>query len=355
MAARIDGQFNIDTLETKKVIYCLFFLSAVACKDNPGKNKAEKIDYLVQEAYEDREFIGNILVADQEKVIYKKSFGKKDQQNNVPCTDTTKFLIGSISKPITAILMLRLADEGMLKLDDPIKKYFTKVDPRVGEITIHQLLTHTSGINEILTKEENMDIGSLIGKAELKFEPGSEFEYSNSGYVILKEIAEIATQREFRELVKNEIFLPAKMTSSDLARHSNLSTVAKGYKDVSQMDIVNIDFPLENIDGAGSVYSTVDDLYKLDRALYTESLLSNEMKAQMLKQHVPEDYSYGWFVRERGGTWDVYWHRGSLPGFTSFISRRVQKNQFIIILSNADDLELIDIENGISKILQVDD
>jgi CubicO group peptidase (beta-lactamase class C family) len=291
-------------------------------------------------------------VADQGKVIYKKSFGKQDQQHNLLCTDSTKFLIGSISKPITAILMLRLADEGLLKLSDPIKKYFPKINPQIGKITIHQLLTHTSGINEILTTDENMNIGSLIGKAQLKFEPGSEFEYSNSGYVLLKEIAEIAAQREYRELLAEKIFVPANMTSSDVARRSNLSNVATGHKDATQADVVNIDFPFENIDGAGSVYSTVDDLYKLDRALYTEILLSNEMKAQMLKQHVPEDYSYGWFVRERGGIWDVYWHRGSLPGFTSFISRRIHKNQFIIILSNADDLELSDIENGISKILK---
>lgn len=118
---------------------------------------------------------------------------------------------------------------------------------------------------------------------------------------------------------------------------------------------MNIDFPIENVDGAGSVYSTVEDLYKLDRILYSERLLSKEMKEQMLKQHVSEKYSYGWFVRERGGVWDVYWHKGNLPGFTSFISRRVQKDQFIIILSNAENLELSDIENGISKILKAQD
>ena len=141
----------------------------------------------------------------------------------------------------------------------------------------------------------------------------------------LKEIAEIVTKRDFGDLVKGEIFIPTNMTSSDVARRSKLTNLAKGYKDATQADVVTIDFPLENIDGAGSIYSTVDDLYKLERALYTESLLSNQMKEQMLKQHVPEDYSYGWFVRERGGIWDVYWHRGGLPGFTSFISRRIQK------------------------------
>jgi CubicO group peptidase (beta-lactamase class C family) len=327
----------------------------VTCKNNPGKNKAEKIDYLVQEAFEDKEFVGNVLVADQGKVIYKKSFGKADQQNNLPCTDTTKFLIASISKPITAILILRLVDKGILKLDYTISKYFTNVDPKIGRISIHQLLTHTSGVNEIISKEGNIGISTLIEKVTSKFEAGSDFEYSNSGYVLLKEIAEIAAQKDYTKLVNDEIFDPINMTSSGVARNSNLINLAKGYKDPTQDVIVNIDFPIENVDGAGSVYSTVEDLYKLDRALYTEILLSKEMKEQMLKQHVAEKYSYGWFVRERGGLWDVYWHQGNLPGFTSFISRREQKNQFIIILSNAEDLELSDIENGISKILKVED
>ena len=336
----------------RKTIYFLALLSLVACKNNPGKTKAEKIDYLVREAFEDKEFIGNVLVADQGEVIYRKSFGKANQEKNLQNTDTTRFLIASISKPITAILILRLVDKGILKLDDTIKNYFPNADSQIGKISIHQLLTHTSGISEIIGKEEHMDIHSLVEKATLKFEPGSDFEYSNSGYVLLKEIAEIATQRDYPELVKSEIFDPINMTSSGVARRSNLVNLTKGYKDATQATIVNMDFPIENVDGAGSLYSTVEDLFKLDRALYTETFLSNGMKEQMLKQHVSEKYSYGWFVRERGGIWDVYWYKGNLPGFTSFISRRVQKNQFIIILSNAENAEVSDIENGISKILK---
>lgn len=339
----------------EKLVYCFFLLLLVACTNNPGKNKTEKIDYLVQEAFEDKEFIGTVLVADQGKIIYRKSFGKTDQENNLQNTDTTKFLIGSISKPITAILILRLVDKGILKLGDTVDKYFTRADTKIGKISIHQLLTHTSGINEIINKAENMNVTSLVEKATLKFEPGSDFEYSNSGYVILKEIAEIATQKDYAGLVKAEIFDPANMTSSGVARTSDLAILAKGYKDATQAEIASLDFPIENVDGAGSIYSTVEDLYKLDRALYTERLLSKEMNEQMLKQHVSGKYSYGWFVRERSGVWDVYWHKGNLPGFTSFISRRVEKNQFIIILSNAENSELSDMENGIAKILKVQD
>lgn len=333
----------------------MLLLSLVTCTNNPGKTKAEEIDYLVKEAFEDKEFIGNVLVADQGEIIYKKSFGSADKESNLQNSDTTKFLIASVSKPITAILILRLVDKGILKLDDTLNKYFANLDSNIGKISIHQLLSHTSGLNEIINEEEGMDIKVRISKATLGFESGSDFKYSNSGYVILKEIAQTVTGKEYAELVQIEIFDPVSMTLSGVARNSELDKIAKGYKDATQSEPAIIDFPLENVDGAGTVYSTIEDLYKLDRALYLESLLSAKMKDQMLKQHVPEKYGYGWFVRDRGGVWDVYYHKGNLAGFSSFITRRTQKNQFIVILSNAENADLSDIENGIHKILRAQD
>lgn len=327
----------------------------MACKSNPGKTKAEKIDYLIQEAFEDKEFIGNVLVADQGKIIYRRSFGSADKESDMLNNDTTKFLIASASKPMTAILVLRLVDRGILRLDDTIDKYFTDLDSGIGKISIHQLLSHTSGITEVINEERGMDIKALIQNAALQVDGGTNFEYSNSGYVILKEIAEIRAGKKYAELLQTEVFDPAGMTSSGVARKSELNKIAKGYKDATQAESAPIDFPLENIDGAGSVYSTTEDLYKLDRSLYTEKLLSTKMKEQMMKQHVPDKYSYGWFVRDRGGVWDVYYHQGNLPGFASFITRRTQKNQFIVILSNAENSDLSDIENGIQKILKAQD
>ncbi|MEJ7643872.1 MAG: serine hydrolase domain-containing protein [Chryseolinea sp.] len=330
----------------------MLLLIVVACNNNPGKTRSERIDQLLKEAFDDKEFIGSVLVADKGRIIYKKSFGYADQQKEIQNTDSTKFPIASISKPITAVLILRLAEKGVLKSDDTISKYFPKAPSGIGAISIHNLLTHTSGINEVINKEPNMDVTSLVEHATLRFPPGFDFEYSNSGYVLLKEIAEIATQREYAELVQTEVFNPASMTSSGIMRRSTPDDLVKGYQEATQAQIVHLDFPIENVDGAGSVYSTVEDLYKLDRALYTEQLLSKEMTQRMLNQHVSKEYSYGWFVRERGGIWDVYWAKGDLPGFTSFISRRVQKDQFIILLSNAQNAALSDLENDIAVILK---
>ena len=339
----------------KMIVFPLLIVFLATCTNNPGKTKEEKISFLLQKSFEDNEFVGNVLVADEGRIILKKSFGIADRTTDLENNDTTKFLIASISKPITAVLILRLVDKKILRLDDKVSTYFTVSDQRIGSIIIHQLLTHTSGISEFINKEQNVVMTSLLEKASLNFEPGTDFQYSNSGYVLLKGIAETATQRTYSQLVKEEIFDVAEMTSSGAARNSSAAAFARGYKDATQRQEVVVDFPLENVDGAGSVYSTVDDLYKLDRALYTEEIISNEMKENLLKQHVPEKYSYGWFVKERGGIWDVYWQKGNLPGFTSYISRRVQTNQFVVLLANAENLDLESIENKIDKILKMPD
>jgi CubicO group peptidase (beta-lactamase class C family) len=339
-------------IEVKPLIFLLLIFFLTTCTNNPGKTKQEKIDFLLQKSFEDKEFVGNVLVAEKGRIILKKSLGRADYASNVENTDSTRFLIASISKPITAVLILRLVDKKIIRLDDKVSKYFNVSDQKTGSISIHQLLTHTSGVTEFINKEKNIELASLLEKASFNFEPGTDFEYSNSGYVLLKAIAEAATKRTYSQLVKEEIFDIVEMTSSGIARDSNITAFAKGYQDATQAQAVAVDFPLENIDGAGSVYSTVEDLYKLDRALYTESIISNEMKENLLKQHVPEKYSYGWFVRERGGVWDVYWQKGNLPGFTTYISRSVQKDQFVVLLANAEDLDLESIENKIARILK---
>jgi CubicO group peptidase (beta-lactamase class C family) len=142
-------------LKMKRTItFMLLLLCLATCKENPGKTKAERIDFLMQEFYADKEFIGSVLVADHGEIIYKRAFGNALQEKGIQNTDTTKFLIASVSKPITAILILRLVDQGSLKLDATIDKYFTNLSPEIGRISIHQLLTHTSGINEIVNEEE---------------------------------------------------------------------------------------------------------------------------------------------------------------------------------------------------------
>jgi CubicO group peptidase (beta-lactamase class C family) len=306
----------------------------------------------MEQAYKNHEFIGNVLVADSGQIIYKKSFGKVDAEKDIKNSDSTKFLIASISKPITAIIILRLVDNGLVKLEDHISTFFKIENPDVGKITIHQLLTHSSGINEFISKEKNFDLKASLNKAILKFPSGSDFEYSNSGFVLLIKIAEQITRKKYEEIVKTEVFEPANMNQSGVARGTDTSIYAKGYKDALQKEITTVDFPFENVDGAGSLYSTSEDLYNLDSALRNNNLLTEKTKSLMLKQHISEKYAYGWFIRERGGIWDAYWCKGDLPGVTTYMSRRIQKNQLIVLLAYAENLDMSDIEKDIAKILK---
>jgi CubicO group peptidase (beta-lactamase class C family) len=333
-------------------LFCLLTVTIISCDNNPGKNKHEKIAYVMEQAYKNQEFIGNVLVADSGKVLYTNSFGKADAIKNIKNNDSTKFLIASLSKPITAIIMLKLLDKGLIKLDNQINKFFKIENSKIGKITIHQLLTHSSGINEFVSDKKNYDFNVALNKAVLKFPSGSDFEYSNSGYVLLIKIAELITEKNYEEIVKEQVFEPANMNQSGVARNYDTSMFAMGFKDPSQVETSTVDFPFENVDGAGSLYSTSGDLYKLDIALRNNNLLTEKTKSLMLKQHIPEKYTYGWFISERGGIWDVYWAKGDLPGVTTYVSRRIKKNQLIVLLANAENLDISDIEKDIARILK---
>jgi CubicO group peptidase (beta-lactamase class C family) len=145
------------------------------------------------------------------------------------------------------------------------------------------------------------------------------------------------------------------MKSTGVASDFNLlNNLAIGYKTTEQIEPVEIGYSLKIVDGAGSIYSTVSDLFKLDRALYSGEVLSKETIELMEKQHVKEKFGYGWYLRERGGNWDVMYHEGDLPGFTSFFSRRTVMNEAVILLSNSGGVDLSDLENKISRILKFD-
>ena len=337
-----------------KAFYYLIPLLLAGCNANPGKTPNEKIDFVVNKAFEDGDFIGSVLVAKKGDIIYRKNFGMADAEKGVPMSDSTKFLIASISKPVTAILILQLAEQGKVGLNDPLGKFFS-VDnnSQASTVTVHQLLTHTSGIKELIGKDHAFEESDLE-EADFDFKPGSDFKYSNTGYVILKEIAERASGEEFEELIAH-ICKSTQLNAFGVANDPHqVSNLALGYKATNQKETAEIGYPLEIVNGAGSLYATASDLFKIDRALRSESLLSKESIELMQKQHVKEKFGYGWFLRERGGVWDVMYHEGDLPGYTCFFSRRTRKDEAIILLSNVEGLNLSGLENDISRILKFD-
>jgi CubicO group peptidase (beta-lactamase class C family) len=323
------------------------------CKSNPGKTKPEKIEYLIDKAAEEHSFIGNVLVVDQGQVIYKKSVGQANMAAGLPNNDSTRFLLASLSKPFTAILILKLAEQGKLKVTDNLTTYFKTVrHNKASKVTIHHLLTHTSGMKEFIS-EKRLFVDADLAQIGFNFEPGANFEYCNSGYVLLAKIAEIASGKPYPDLINALIFSPLGMASSGVARQvDTIPNLAVGYQTAAQTQPAAITYSLAVVDGAGSLYSTAADLVKFNQGLNSDAFLSKRMRERMVHQHVKEKFGYGWYLRERGGIWDVSYHKGDLPGYTSFLSRRTQSNQLIVLLANAGGLDLADLENDISRVLK---
>ena len=334
-------------------VILLIVLIMISC--GPKGTPEERIDNLMQEAFDKGDFVGSVLVANNGTIIYQKNFGMADAENKIPVSDSTKFLIASVSKPFTAILILQLVEEGEIYLHDPLSKFFNvPSDSRASTVTIHQLLTHTSGIEELI-KEDHAFGEADLEQAGFDFDPGSDFKYSSTGYVILKEIAERVSGKDYETLIDERICRRAQLRSSGVARDlRDIRNLALGYETAEQVSSTDIGYPLRIVDGAGSLYSTATDLFELDRTLYSEDILSKKSIELMQQQHVKERFGYGWFLRERSGIWDVMYHEGDLPGYTSFISRRTKKDEVIILLSNIQDLDLSDIESDLSAILKFD-
>ena len=190
--------------------------------DAKSQNTIENIDRLVNVYYLNGVFNGAVLVSQKGKVIYKKAFGVADREWNIPVTVDSKFKIASLSKSFTAMLILQLVDKGKIRLDGSIKEYCPDYQGKYGDsITIHQLLTHTSGIRSNLDPEEEAvqerlphSLREMVKYAEssdLLFKPGSGFSYSNLGYNILAYIIEQVSGKSYEIALKENITDPAGM------------------------------------------------------------------------------------------------------------------------------------------------
>lgn len=311
-------------------------------------------------------FTGSVLVAVDGNIVLKKGYGMADYEKQIPNTPETAFKIGSVTKQFTSMAIMMLEEKGLLSVNDPIEKYISGIK-NGDKITIHNLLSMTSGIGDYVPDEwfncdRSYTMEELISKIKEKsinFEPGAKYAYSNSNYVILGYIIEKVSGMRYGEFLKQNIFDPLDMKNTAYEdKEGLLKNKAKGYvnvADISKKDAVlatNMD--MSYAFSAGGIYSTVEDLYKWDQALYTEKLVK---KATLDKMFTPNlnDYGYGWdiFTTYKNSVA----HDGRVKGFTSNIYRFMDTKTTIIILMNEEDMygwrkirrELIEIaeKNGI--------
>lgn len=305
----------------------------------------KKLDAYLSALAEARGFSGSVLVARGKQVILAQGYGLADAEHKVPNTPATRFRIGSVTKQFTAMAIMQLAQEGKLGLNDPICKWLEKCPTAWAPITIHHLLTHTSGIPNFTNFDDYRATRALpsppartierFSTKPLDFPPGTSFRYSNSGYVLLGVVLEKAAGKPYEEVLRERIFQPLGMSSTGYD-HSEvvLENRARGYTR-EKTSVVNAAFIHMSIPfAAGALYSTVEDLHRWSEALSTEKLLPVPALERLFTPE-KEDYAYGWIVSRQKERKKI-WHNGGIDGFGSNITRFPEIGLTVIVLSNQE-------------------
>ncbi len=291
---------------------------------------------------------------------------------NIPNTADTKFRVGSVTKQFTAMLIMQLVEEGKLKLDAPVTTYIPDYPKDKGDkITIHHLLTHTSGIHnytdlptfgDIMRNPESPeDLVKSFWDLPLDFEPGAKFNYSNSGYILLGYIIEKVTGKSYEDVLKEKIFEPLGMKNSGYDHTADIIPKrASGYEkagsDYFNAQYIDMTVPYS----AGSIYSTVENLYLWDQALYTDKLLSkkymNKIFTPYAKPPFADSYGYGWGLIKKhldnvDDSLNIITHGGTINGFNSLILRITNSKDLIVLLNNTGVTNLNEISDKIIDIL----
>jgi len=338
-----------------------------------AQNKTELIDQLIEKYVEYDKFNGSVLVSEQGKIIYKKGFGMANMEWDIPNEPNTKHRLGSITKQFTGMLILQLVAEGKLDLQKPITTYLPDYPKTTGDkITTHHLLTHTSGIPNYTSfpnffKDESRNPYTpkefiiVFQDKDLDFEPGEKFSYSNSGYFLLGVIIEKLSGKTYEQMLHDNIFKPSGMNDTGYDNHVDiLKNRATGYerdgRNYANSSYLDMSIPY----AAGSMYSTVEDLFKWDQVLYTNKLLPKEYMDMYFKPYISafgnSEYAYGWAVGYEtiGKSTDSIYtigHGGGINGFNTNISRAPSDKSAIILLNNTGRAPLNQMTRAIRGIM----
>ena len=322
---------------------CLFLFPAAYPAGASTEIAAGRMDQIVQYWVDDHQFMGAVLVARGDKILFKKAYGSANLEWNIPNTTTTRFRIASVTKQFTAAAILLLEERGKLKLEDPIKKYYPDAPAAWDKIALLNLLQHTSGIANYT---EEPDMGSWMTQPNtpaglvkrvrdkpLQFEPGAEMRYSNTGYVLLGIAIEKASGMSYAAFLKQNIFDPLGMKDSGYDENEPLiARRAAGYSQ-GPSGLVNAKYTdMTTPFSAGALYSTVEDLLRWERALFGKKVLS---EASLKKMTTPgkNDYAFGLYVGEVAGRL-VIRHAGGIAGFNSHLRYYPQDAMTVVALSN---------------------
>jgi CubicO group peptidase (beta-lactamase class C family) len=303
---------------------------------------------------ENGQFNGAILVKKGDIVIYKNALGLANREWNIKNTIDSKFLIGSIGKSITAFMVLILVNDGLIDLNSDINTYIPDYSgPGKNKVTIHQMLTHTSGIPDhgaipnlskklvrwSYSSDQYLD---LIKDLELKFEPGNGFSYSGIAYNLLAIICEKVTKKDFADLLKSRMFIPLGMNNTKLDKNLDIDEkradgyeyhLLEGYKNPSYIEMCHVK-------GSGGILTTVEDLAKFNNECFnSHSLLKKDLYTKIFTRYVKDwqYYGYGWWITGKninGHNLTLISHGGSTDGYKAYSTRILEDSIDILLFQN---------------------
>ncbi len=323
----------------------IFCLSISLCF---GQKLHKRIDTLIESAVSGNHFNGTVLVSHRGKIIYKKAFGEEDAETHLMNTLNTIYQAGSITKEFTAAIILKLAEQNKLTLDDKLSKFIPSY-VLGDEVSIKQLLTHTAGIYDVAknakyiaenTKPRSRAelLGYFVNKP-LDFTPGTKYGYSDGGYILLGLIIENITGKSYQEVVRSMILKPLKMKHTGFNFSGLISedkstgyTQAGGIKEKAPIWDSTAAF------SAGSLYSTVKDLYLWHKALLRNKVYSRA-SLQLAVTPSLEGYGLGWRIDTLADK-QIASEICDLPGFSGYFGRIQDDKSSVIVLNNIENPEI---------------
>ncbi|HSB11982.1 MAG TPA: serine hydrolase domain-containing protein [Blastocatellia bacterium] len=332
-----------------------------------------EIERHVAKAASDDRFSGVVLVAKGDRVVFNKAYGLADKATNTSNKLDTKFNLGSMNKMFTSVAIAQLVQAGKLSYDDTIAKVLPEYPntDTAAKITIHQLLTHTSGLGDFFKPEffqnrekyrNPKDYFPVFANDALRFEPGKSWSYSNAGFIVLGAIVENASGQNYFDYVRDHIFIPAGMKdTASYAVHDIVPNLATGYTRFDSGDPLGIEPRRNNVmtlpmqgSPAGGGYSTAPDLFKFAQALRSHKLINPELTEKVTSGKVDTPmgakYSYG-FIDESVEGKSVRGHSGGAPGINSYLNIFWDGSYTVIVQGNYDPPAAQDLGGKITRFL----
>ena len=331
-------------------------------------NRGKKINAFFEKKFSRNLFNGNILFAENGNIITQKSYGYSNLRKKELLTKEHSFQLASVSKPFTSIAILQLIENNKINLKDTIQEFFPEF-PYQG-ITIHQLLSHRSGMSQYThfcdapdsiwpdksITINNQDVINIITRIVplINYKPDYRYYYCNTNYLILASIVEQVSGISFKQYVKKYIFEPSGMFNSAIYDRTNLEDLVlpvQGYENKTPWE----DVYLNGVVGDKGVYSTTEDLLKFDRALEKNILISDSLKKlaftkMNLERKGSKNYGYGFRLKEHEKYGKIVYHTGWWKGFRSYFVKVLDENQTIIVLNNVKRGRFLNIDRLIELI-----